>query len=315
MENLQISFLDIEQSPFFDRDCPDAQILLSPARTASLRDYLGNVIVLRFSRFNPHDMDNLYFLDTLSIRFRPHGLQLFFVYPLIRDNSIKPYEQDRFSSRIVDDDGYLASLFQASLNDLIIIDKSFRIKIKHNNLNNPTIYSLIVRYLFDGQESLFVIPESLREELLKKASYLNIRSQQVEHLGEKISKKPAIVNMFLSACMSCLTEKRISLIKELAMLKESRRKHHVFILFGSENSFDDVIKFADMHNFPFNVTLGVLSESKEFRREEKAQLFKYYIDPFIVIINEHGQVVFSEELGDSNKLDASLIERMLQRQH
>ncbi|MDW7760809.1 MAG: hypothetical protein SCM96_09245 [Acidobacteriota bacterium] len=304
--SFQFEPIHFEEVSYPVKDCPDIPIPLSAAETLNLRDFLGNVIVLRFSRFNKHDLEGLHFLDSLFTRLQKYNFRLVFINTLGKDNSIR---QEHFSAPVVDDDGYIASIFHANLNDLILIDKSFKIRIKHNNLNNPTIYSLITTHLFDEGQKMPAFSDSSLEIILKQSFYMNVRTQHIECIRQTIRERPSIIHLFLSVCLSCLPQIRVSLMNGYGFPETSQETPLIMILFSSRNEISEVNNFIERYDIPQKVTVGIFSDTDKDSMFEESLLYKYYIDPYFIILNSRGRITFSEEPGDIVRLDASTMAR------
>jgi len=79
---------------------------------------------------------------------------------------------------IIEDDGYISSIFNASLGDTVIIDRDFRIKFKHNEFPNNIIYRQACRFLFENEPYNNELSEKELGNLLKKIYFINIRNNQ-----------------------------------------------------------------------------------------------------------------------------------------
>ena len=298
-EFLQIN--QAKQPDSYNSLCPDIEMVNVLGEKISLSSLVGDVIILRFTRFHPQDIPYLLFLDLLGKKLHNKGLHLFIINSIGRNHSTAVDEFPELSATVVDDDGYVAALFQARLNVTIIVGRDFRIKIKSNNLSNRSLYNQVIKYLFDDSGPPGIISDDELGALFKKITIRNIESGKLENLGELIDNKTALIHLFISACFGCPEHQRIQLMKEIS-LRKNLNKNRIILLFGRDNSFELIRKFSEENELHDHITVGVIQRSENFSDEDYYQMFKLDIDPRMFIFKK-GKIVFSENLKNQKQIN------------
>lgn len=261
----------IIQSDFFDSPCPDIEMVSTQGQDIKLPNFVGDVIVLRFTRSHPQDFPYLLYLEHLYNKFKDKGLQLFFIKLLERSETIPMNKPFDFIAPMIEDDGYIASLFQARLNDTIIVGKDFRIKFKHNQIVNRIIYNQIVRYLFEDSLPPHALSDTELASLLKKIDYRNIKNGELENLEISINNKPSLITLFVSQCLGCPEHRRITIMKQIAS-EIKPDKAQIILLFGKGNNFETTKKFAEQNDLLDYITIGVIQDSENVSNEDYYQI-------------------------------------------
>jgi hypothetical protein len=296
--------IESSYSDFYNSPCPDMELFDSTDKRIRLSDLAGEVIVLRFSRLTPQDLPYLIYLEHLNNRFKSNGLHIFFIHLLSRRYMPTFDPGYVFPFQIIEDDGYIASIFQAKLNDLIIVGRDFKLKFKHNQVSNSTIYNQIVRYLFEDSA---LPPSSAKEDvgvLLKNVYYKNVRSGQIENLERASEGFPALITLSISPCLNCPASKRLSLMRELS---SSNKEAKFYLLFGRGNNFETIEKFAMKNNLMNDTIVGLIEDVGNLPDDDYYRIFKYNIDPCTYITNKKGKIIFAENQKNSNRIDSQFL--------
>jgi hypothetical protein len=285
--------------------CPDIELTTINGENHKLSNLIGNVIVIRFSRFIKKDLPYLHYLEHLHRAFKEDGMYLFFVKILGRDY-IESHENTFINlAPIVEDDGFISGIFQANLNDLVVIGRDFRIKLKHNQLSNRTIHNQTTKYLHVENSTTHKLSEKEFSTALKRITFKNVQDGKIESLNELITNKPSLINLFISTCFSCPVNNRIQLIKQC--VQELNSKHYGFaILFGNGNSLNMTKEFSNNHDLS-GVKVGIIQISDKIANEEYIKIFKLDIDPRTVIFSKKGDITFLETVNDNRALNYNFI--------
>jgi len=292
-----------EKSIFYNQLCPDIDMLSADGKRIYLRDYSGNVILLRFSTFSKQDFANLLFLQHLKWRFQNHSLKVFIVRNLRRDGIyFKEYLPENIT--IVEDDGYISGIFNARVNDLVLIDKDFRIKLKHNQLSNRMIYYEINEFISQDQQEDRFNQLSLNEidKLFEKTLCIQIQSGKQTELTNLFSRKIVLLNLFVSPCMSCPLGNRINALREISLSKDCVSS---IILFGRGNRLPLIREFSEKNNLA-GLEIAILQWEYETNKETYSKLFDFSKRSRLFII-KNGKVEFAENKMNSKYLDKKSI--------
>jgi hypothetical protein len=290
--------------------CPNPVLTSTSGQMNRLADYRGNVIILRFTRFHPQDLASLRYLDSLLGRFKGDGFRLFFIYELGKTDVRTSHDPQSWNTPIIEDDGYIASLFHAGLNDLILIDRSYSIAVKHNELNDRTVYHLLCRHLFGSLVAPAAISEIEFVELLQSLSFINVRNNQREYLHDLMGDTAVALTLFISPCMYCQLQQRIDLNENLLSNVAPDNLTPVFLL-GPGQPLGAAGEWTAKYFRNSKIIVGVIEDS-DFQNKMKSHLiFKYYIDPYMVIFDKKGGLVFSEEPRDRIRLSQTFLKSFL----
>ncbi len=271
----------------------------------TLSNMLGNIIILRFSKFNLKDLPYLLYLEYLVERFKDNGVSLLFI------NTLGVYEAEAIerivslSTPIIEDNGTLSSLFNTSPNEVVIIGRDFRLKLKHNQLDNRTIYNQVIRFAFGDRKPPLSPTDDELSNLIKKVMYREITNNKLKNLGDMINRNGAIVCLFVSTCLDCSEQNRIHLMKEISEETPNLKK---ILLFGRGNSLDILKEFsrkATLNNYPISV--GLIENLGYLTQEEYFKIFKYDVDPRLMIFNSQGRVIFLENIADERLMNTDYI--------
>ena len=292
---------------FYDTLCPDIEFFNTSGEPIILSDYIGNVIVLRFSLFHSGDIPNLIYLEHIYKKFENYRMKLFFIKRLRKSIQNEKNIPFNTSVPVIEDDGYISSIFQARLNDTIIIDNDYHIKFKHNEVTNKIIYNQICRFLFKNNFCPDELSKKSLENSLKKINFINISNNHIENLGESIKKKPAVILLFVSQCLSCPEHNRITLMKYLSELDKEQTEF--LLLFGKENNFEAIKKYSEQNDLTSHITVGIITSLTD-KSQNYYGIFNFEVDPRMIIYNK-GNIKFLEEGNTKNKVNLDYLKEML----
>jgi len=242
----KLTALEQSNASFYNITCPEVELIDFQGKRWAFSSLEGDVIVLKFTRFLSAELPPLIYLEHLWGRLRNYGLKIFFIYPTKRRNPWRLSERvNMFHLPVIMDDSTLVDCFNAMMNDTIIIGRDSKIKFKHNQAPDSTIYHQVVRFLEEssGIEKGNISSEDLLSNL-KKISYQNMENGKIENLGGMIRGKTAFINLFISKCFGCPVGERIKMMKETAG-KCNDNEGEVFFLFGRGNEPQLIVEYAE----------------------------------------------------------------------
>jgi len=290
--------------------CPNLQLAFSNGRVVNLRDHNGDVLAIRFTRFHPQDLPSLRYLDALYGRFHDEGFIQYFVYVLAKSNKRASFDEKSFFTPVIEDDGYISGQLRARLNDFVLIDRNSNIVVRHNELNDQTIFSLIIRFLYHNSKPPLPITMNQYRDLLMKTSFIDVESERIIQLAEYVRNNSALITFFVSECFVCPIQQRIGLLRNFAS-KSPGRKHKIIFLFGLGHSLDEIRNWAERADLLARTTVGIIENGGVHSEKGLSFLFKYYINPFSIIIDKKGRIEYSEEPNDASIKNLDFIERHL----
>lgn len=299
---------NVQQANFFDLTCPEIEMYDIQGQSIRLADFAGRVIAIRFTRFHPQDLPYLIYLEPLFKKFQHEGFYLIFINLLGKQYSTQANKLINFSVPLIEDDGYIAALFNARLNDLIIIGRDFRIKFKHNQVGNRIIYNQVARYLFEDSKPPPSLSKKDLNALLKNISYVNIENKKIENIGVKTKGKPSIITLATSHCFTCPEHQKIQLIKEVALISKINKEQNV-LLFGKGNDSNWIREFSIKNELYDYITIGIIEDSENLSDQDYYRMFDLKTDPRIFVFNKKGEIEFAEELKDQTKLNVEFLLR------
>ena len=300
-----LNHIEKRDAAFYNAPAPEVDLVDFQGRRWNLSSLAGDVIILKFTRFLSTELPSLIYLEHLWGRLRNYGLKIFFIYPTKRSNPWSLSERvNMFHLPVIMDDSTLVDSFNAMMNDTIIIGRDSKIKFKHNQAPDSTIYHQVVRFLEEssGIEKGNISSEDLLSNL-KKISYQNMENGKIENLGDMIRGKTAFINLFISKCFGCPVGERIKMMKETAG-KCNDNEGEVFFLFGRGNEPQLIVEYAERNQlFGENIKLGIIQESEELSSEDYYRLFDFEINPRLFIVNKEGKLSLAERRRNQRKLD------------
>lgn len=306
--SLQVS--RVEKSDFYNTACPDIEMFDRKNQGIALSDFIGEVVVIRFTRFHAKDIPYLLYLEHLYNKYKESVIHLFFINMLGRTYSESIDDTRTFSVPVIEDDGYISGPFNARLNDFVIIGKDFRIKFKHNQVSNRIICNQIMRYLFDDFFLTEHLPDKEVGSLVKKINYKDIKSGEIENLGESTQGKSSPVTLFVSQCFGCPEHQRIRMMKELST-QIGKGRAMIILLFGRGNDFKSIKTFSEKNDLLDSITVGMIQDSGDLTDEEYYQIFKLNVNPCPFLFNRKGEICFSEGVKDQRRIDVDFLKKRI----
>lgn len=286
----------------YDRPCPELELLSVGGLRINLAEWAGEIITIRFSDFHYQDLPYLIYLDHLNSRLQ-NKTHLIFIRELRRGEVRQERSIDFLKAPVVEDDGHLAGLFNANLNDLFIVGRDFQIKFKYNQASNSAIFQQISRWLDEPNESLKVNRDIL-EEAISKIKIKDIKSGLEISLNSIVSGKTALINVATSSCYACPEINRYRLLDEIARKTEAS-KVPVVVLFSARNPDEFLSQFMEKYGIAEHFTVGkIVDESIGMISND---IYNYELDSMLIILNKKGKIVFYEDVINTNKINAEYI--------
>ena len=91
-------------------------------------------------------------------------------------------------------------------------------------------------------------------------------------------------------------------MKELS----SNYEGEIVFLFGRGNNFNTVKQFSDRNELG-DFTVGIIQPSQDLYEEDYYRIFKFDVDPWILVLGESGEIRYEEELRDQRKLNLDFL--------
>jgi len=293
-----------DKSFIYDSTSPDFTAFTCNGKKITLSEFLGNVIILRFSRFYLEDLPNLLYLEHLAKRLESEGVILFFINTLGKHEAEAINKLFSFSTPIIEDDGTISALFNTAPYEVIIIGRDFRLKLKHNRPDNRITYNQVIRYAFQNSTPPPFLPNDELANLMEKITYRNVINNKKENLGEVIKENGAIACLFISTCIGCPETKKIRLMKEISEKTNFKK----IILFGRGNGFEIIKEFSEraaLNKHP--ITVGLIENKGDLSQDEYLKIFQFDVDPRILIFDNQGRITFSEKIADERLINKDFI--------
>lgn len=302
----------IERSEFYDTPCPEITLTSINGRIINLRDLVGNVIIIRFSRFYKRDLPILVYLEHLAGKFKDEGISLILINSLGKHNSEAINKICSFSSPIIEDDGSISGLFNASQEETVIIDRNFTIKFMYSMnyiFNKSLVYNEVIRRAFEENPQSQVTSNEEITSIINQLSFYDVLDRKEKHLNEQIIDKKLFLTLFTSTCTGCEENFRIRLLKELSS-NVDKEKTQIILLFGIGNNAKAIRQIALINGWnEFPITVGVINNLDKHRMNDYYKLFQLDTDPKTFILNRKRQIIFVENLKNSRSINLNFLIR------
>jgi|GEM_PF-2004317 len=300
----------IKRSEFYNAPCPEIILTSIESKKYDLKDLIGNVIIIKFSKFYKRDLPNLIYLEHVSNKYSEEGVSLLFINSLGKHYSAKINKICRFNSPIIEDNGEISGLFNAGSEDIVIIDREFNIKFKYpggRTFNKSLIFNEVMRWTFpDIGHIKNNISYNELSLILNQLTYFDVFKK--ENIPIDTDNKRTIITLFTSMCMGCEENLRIQLLKKISQ-HLNNKKSQIIILFGVGNNTKATKEFAkinDWNEFPFHI--GVMTELNiKDNTKDYYNLFSLKIDPRTFVLNKKEEVVFAEDFYNSKSINSKLL--------
>jgi len=298
------SFLNTPAPDFAAQTFDNTKIVLSK--------FSKNVTILRFSNFYYEDLPYLLFLEYLSKKYSNIGVRLIFINTLGKHDYESVNNLVRLSSPIIEDDGIIYSLYNASTHETIIIGKDHKIKFKYPKPDNRMIFNQVLEILGRNPETNnYYLTEQLQNSI-KNISFININDDKPDSLLNVINGKKAIINISISSCFGCPEGNRVKALKYLSRHYDDGKTQVIYLL-GDGNSCEIAKELSDkMELKTYKIVVGVIQRKNNSNDDDYFRLFQLNIDPRLVIFNENGKLVFLEKEGEANKINQDYLIKNIQ---
>lgn len=297
---------------FYDTPCPEITLTSINGRIINLKDLIGNVIIIRFSRFYKRDLPILVYLEHLAGKFKDEGISLILINSLGKHNSEAINEICSFSSPIIEDDGSISGLFNASQEETVIIDRNFTIKFMYSMnyiFNKSLVYNEVIRRAFEESPQSQVTSNEEIASIINQLSFYDVLDRKEKHLNEQIIGERLFLTLFTSTCTGCEENFRIQLLKELSS-KIDQEKTQIILLFGIGNNAKAIRQIALINGWnEFPITIGVINNLDKHRMNDYYKLFQLNTDPRTFILNRKRQIIFAENLKNSRSINLNFLIR------
>lgn len=285
----------------FNTPSPDFSMPIFGGKKLTLSQWRRKVIIIRFSKFYLRDLPWLVYLEHLASKFQG-DVKLIFVNRLGKHDTESISKFVKISAPIIEDDGYISSLFNVQGNETIIVGKDFRIKFKSPFGNKWLIYNQVLNYV-NGKDNIAPqIPDEKLAYLIKKTSFKDIKTGNVLNLGEISLGKKILINQSISPCMTCPENSRIRILKNISK-KIPPEDAIITILFGignREELVNDYLLRMELNTYP--IIVGIIERGIHLSESEYYQSFQLDVDPRILVLNKKGDLEFLEEYEDANRI-------------
>jgi hypothetical protein len=299
----------IESSNLYNQPCPEISLISINNENINLKDLIGNIIIIKFSRFYKKVLPNLLYLEHLVGKFKDRGTSLIFINSLGKHYKKAINKICEFSYPIVEDNGSISGIFNAGPEDIIIIDRNFTIKFKDQIFNKSLIHNIVKKWVFNENiQSQNVSNEELALKI-DQLSFYDVFDKKVKKMNQQILEKKTILTLFTSTCTGCEENYRIHLLKELSS-KINQEKTQIILLFGIGNNAKTMRQYALINGWnELPITVGVINYLDEGQKNDYYKLFQLNIDPRTFILNKKAEVVFAENINNSRLINIKFLMR------
>lgn len=299
----------IESSDFYNQPCPEISLTSIDGENINLKDFIGNVIIVKFSRFYKKVLPNLLYLEHLAGKFKDRGTSLILINSLGKHYKKAISKICAFSYPIVEDNGSISGIFNADPEDTIIIDRNFTIKFKYPLFNKSLIHNEVKRWVQGKDNQIENISQEELSSIFKQLIFFDVIDKREKYLFDPNLKKKSVLTLFTSTCTGCEENYRIRLLKELSS-KINQEKTQIIFLFGIGNSAKAMRQFAILNGWnELPITVGVINDLDRNQKNDYYKLFQLNIDPRTFIFNKEGEVIFAENLKNSRFINIKFLMR------
>jgi hypothetical protein len=294
-------------SALYDQTCPE--IILSDIKrnNISLTSWVGDVIILKFSRFYKSELPGLLYLEHLATSLKNHGVHLILINSLGKHDRLSIEKYANFSVPIVENNGSLSALLNAHPTDLIIIDRSFKIKYKNAMFNKPYIYGEVMRWAYGEGYKKKKIEDADLQIILSKLKYLDVNDNEYKTLFPVSPASKTVVTIFTSTCLTCQENARLRLFKDFTNTDKYHRIH-LILLFGKGNTPESIRQYSALNELSkYGLSTGIIMQSNDLSEQDYYSLFEFNIDPRTFILDSKGGILFSENLKNSSQIKISFL--------
>ncbi len=119
-------------------------------------------------------------------------------------------------------------------------------------------------------------------------------------LRKKIRGKRAYVNLLIAPCYTCPELYRFSILKEVSK-NLSQKSTEIIALFSKGNSEKSIKKIGEANGLFEHMSLGIIDDAKV--APNYYDIYKYEIDPYLVVYNKKGNIILSENTHTTRKIN------------
>jgi hypothetical protein len=141
---------------------------------------------------------------------------------------------------------------------------------------------------------------------MKKISYLDVITGKIERIGARFQRVPVLITLMVAPCAACREHKRISIIKEIVS-KIGRSEAQAILLFGKGNDAEMARRFLEKGGIINDLNVGIVQDLPDLLREDYFAVFRLDIDPYSLILNRDGNLIYLEEESDARKITANFL--------
>jgi len=295
-----------DSADMYDQYCPDIILKDIEGNSLELKSFAGDVILLKFSRFFRSELAELLFLDHLESNLRASGVHLIFVASLGQFDKKSVSRLCSLNSPIVEDSGVISGRYNAQPNDLVIIDRGFKIRFKYPVFDKALIFSEIVRWTYGENHKMKSVSSDRLYSLFTKAQYIDVKNNSQLRPALLDVKKRQFITIFTSACMTCAINARIRMFQDYINSGSSDGDRVVF-LFGKGNTEESIREYiiANKLDDP-RIEIGILvAQSASNKYSDYYDFFDMPVDPRTIEL-QAGNVAFVETERNLDKLRSML---------
>lgn len=301
------------ESESYNTPCPTMVLNSINNRVFNTKDLIGDVLLIKFSRFYRNDLANLIYLEHLARRFEDDGLHLFFINSRGKHDKNAINSICNFTYPIIEETGYISSAFNAKSEDTIIVDRNFKIRFKlqlYPIFNKLLIFNEVKRWIYNENPTPIISPS--KEELsstIDNLLYYNVLSKEEKTIQNHKSNKNVILTIFTSTCTGCRENERIRLLKELSS-QINYKKDKIVILFGIGNNPKAIKQFASLNNWnKYPIEVGIINSFGIVKKDIYIRLFSLDIDPRTFIIGKNRKLIFAEDTTNSRQINLRFLSK------
>lgn len=295
---------------FYDLPCPEISKYSISGEKIDLHNLIGNVILIRFSRFYKQDLANLVYLQHLADKYRNQSVSLIFINTLGKHDEETISEIINLTSPIIEDDGSIVARFNAYLEDFIIVDRDFNIKFKHHRGSKTVIYNEVIKWIFKELPRYNHTSKYDVSNIIQKLTYYDVYKNRIQKVIQQKYKKICLTTL-TSICTGCEEDLRMLHLKELSNEVDINRVK-ILVLFGKGNTIEAIKQYAISSNWDkFPISIGVMNDSSELTESEYYQIFPLDTDPWTLIINSARDLAFSETRKTTKMINSEFLKEKL----
>jgi hypothetical protein len=291
--------LSASNKQFYDQLCPDIEFVDSNRLPIRLSDYVGSVIIIKFSRFYKNELPELVFLNYLADKYASEKVKLFIINGLGGMDINKVNDYAHFSCPLIIDNGDIVRAFDAMPSDLIIINKEHRVKFKLATNDRNIIHREILRWSKGDIVSNKNIDIKLSD--LLDIKYVDAITLKPEFIFKCNGKRRVIV-MFPALCATCSESLIINSIIDLMNDPNVDSNTEYLVIFGAGNTAKGVAEYVQSILFDKSrMAFGLIAKSKNIPRYY--DLFESNNGARVYLLSEANVLIHEGTIGSKSDID------------